>query len=108
MQQPGNVKALRAFIANPNLSPRLLCEIYCYLGHVQSDKQLYRTKEEVGEWKQRDAIERFAPHFSAGILTENEARDLQARAERVIGDAIAYGEAGPEPPVGHLTGDVYV
>jgi 2-oxoisovalerate dehydrogenase E1 component len=82
---------------------------YRYLGHSKSDKQLYRTKEEVEEWKRRDAIERFARHLVAtGTLTEDGVRDLQARAEQAIEDAIAYGDAGPEPSIEHLTDDVYM
>ncbi len=82
---------------------------YRYLGHSKSDKQLYRTKEEVEAWKQKDAIRRFERCLiEAGILTEEGARELQARAEAVIEEAIAYGDAGPEPSVEHLTDDVYL
>ena len=33
---------------------------------------------------------------------------MQARAEAAVEEAIAYGDAGPEPSVEHLTDDVYL
>lgn len=82
---------------------------YRYLGHSKSDKQLYRTKEEIESWKKKDPIKRFERHLvEAGILTEEGAQELQARAEAAIEEAIAYGDAGSEPPLEHLTDDVYL
>lgn len=82
---------------------------YRYLGHSKSDKQLYRPKEEVEAWKQRDAIARFERRLvEQGVLTPAGVDDLKARAERAIEEAIAYGDAGPEPSVAALTEDVYL
>ncbi|MCU0508669.1 MAG: dehydrogenase E1 component subunit alpha/beta [Anaerolineae bacterium] len=82
---------------------------YRYLGHSKSDKQLYRTKEEVEEWKKKDAIKRLELSLiEQGMLTQAEVEALQARAEAAIEEAIAYGDAGTEPPVEHLTDDVYL
>jgi 2-oxoisovalerate dehydrogenase E1 component len=81
---------------------------YRYLGHSKSDKQLYRTKEEVEAWKEKDAIERFVRYLvETGVLAEEEPGQLRAQAEAAIEEAIAYGDAGPEPRVEHLTDDVY-
>jgi 2-oxoisovalerate dehydrogenase E1 component len=82
---------------------------YRYLGHSKSDKQLYRSKEEVEDWKKKDAIKRLERHLvETGVLSEEKARALQAQAEAAIEEAIAYGDAGPEPSVAHLTDDVYL
>jgi hypothetical protein len=81
---------------------------YRYLGHSKSDRQLYRTKEEVQAWKQRDAIAGFERYLlGQGIATQEEIDALKAKADAAIEEAIAYGDAGPEPQVAHLTRDVY-
>ncbi|MCX6029042.1 MAG: dehydrogenase E1 component subunit alpha/beta [Chloroflexi bacterium] len=81
---------------------------YRYYGHSKSDKQLYRTKQEVEAWWARDPIVKFNDHLvAAGILTEADAAALAARAQKAIDDAIAWGDAQPEPSVAHLTDDVY-
>nr|HPL27685.1 thiamine pyrophosphate-dependent enzyme [Anaerolineae bacterium] len=82
---------------------------YRYLGHSKSDKQLYRSKEEIEAWKKKDAIKRLERYLvETGALTEEGTQVLQARAEAAIEEAIAYGDAGPEPSPEHLTDDVYV
>jgi 2-oxoisovalerate dehydrogenase E1 component len=81
---------------------------YRYYGHSKSDKQRYRTKEEVEAWKAKDPIPAFRDRLiAAGILTPAEAEALEAQAQKTIEDAIAWGDAGPEPSVEHLTDDVY-
>ncbi len=78
---------------------------YRYLGHSKSDSQLYRTKEEVEAWKQKDAIERFERYLRRDrhAATQAEVDALKAKADDAIEEAIAYGDAGPEPQVAHLT-----
>jgi 2-oxoisovalerate dehydrogenase E1 component len=81
---------------------------YRYYGHSKSDKQRYRTKQEVEAWKARDAIPAFANRLVGDCtLTEAEATALEAKAQQTIEDAIAWGDAGPEPSVEHLADDVY-
>lgn len=81
---------------------------YRYFGHSKSDKQRYRTKQEVEAWKARDAIPAFANRLiAAGIISEAEAAALEAQAAKAVEDSIAWGDAGPEPSLEHLTDDVY-
>jgi pyruvate dehydrogenase E1 component alpha subunit len=81
---------------------------YRYLGHSKSDKQVYRTKQEVDSWKERDPIALFQDWLiKQGHLTLDGVSELKARVEQTIDDAIAFGDASPEPAVEHLTDDVY-
>jgi len=81
---------------------------YRYYGHSKSDKQRYRTKEEVEAWKLRDPIPAFRDRLiAAGILTADEAAALEVKAQQAIAAAIAWGDQQPEPAVEHLTDDVY-
>jgi pyruvate/2-oxoglutarate/acetoin dehydrogenase E1 component len=85
---------------------------YRYLGHSKSDKQLYRTKEEVAEWKQRDPITIFGAWLLANDdivprVTQADLDSLQSQADATIADAITFADAGHEPSIEHLTDDVY-
>ena len=81
---------------------------YRYYGHSKSDKQLYRTKQEVAEWRAKDPIPAFANRLvAAGILCADEAAAIESQAQKIVEDAIAWGDAGVEPAVEHLTDDVY-
>ena len=81
---------------------------YRYYGHSKSDKQLYRTKQEVETWKAKDPIPAFSQHLvAAGILSAAEATALETQAQKIVEDAIIWGDAGPEPSLEHLTDDVY-
>jgi pyruvate dehydrogenase E1 component alpha subunit len=81
---------------------------YRYYGHSKSDKQRYRTKDEVEAWRAKDPIPAFRDRLVAsGVITEAEAAAIEAQAQKIIEDSIAWGDAGPEPSVEHLTDDVY-
>jgi len=81
---------------------------YRYFGHSKSDRNLYRTKEEIQEWKKKDPIVRFQKRLlGAGVLNEEQAASIDADAEREIQDAVAYGEASPEPDPARVTEYVY-
>jgi len=81
---------------------------YRYVGHSKSDKQVYRSQDEVKLWRKRDPIVLFQGWLlDQGYLTQTEAKELAARAEATIVDAIAFGDASPEPSIAHLTDDVY-
>lgn len=81
---------------------------YRYTGHSRSDKQVYRTKEEVQTWKVRDPIPNFQNWLiEQGHLTQAEADQLVAQVEADIADSITFAEASEEPKVENLLRDVY-
>src|SRR5881409_1362389 len=46
---------------------------YRWKGHSKSDKNLYRTREEIAAWQERDPITRFEEAVrTAGALTDEE------------------------------------
>jgi pyruvate dehydrogenase E1 component alpha subunit len=81
---------------------------YRYKGHSKSDKQVYRTKEELKEWQDRDCIARFERTLIAeNKLTTDEAAAIERRAADAIADAIAFADASPDPDPAALLDDVY-
>jgi pyruvate dehydrogenase E1 component alpha subunit len=86
----------------------LECRTYRFRAHSMYDPELYRTKDEVEQWKQRDPIALFRARLEQeGCLTmaEMEALDQQARA--ATEQAVAFAEAGEWEPVADLLTDVY-
>jgi TPP-dependent pyruvate/acetoin dehydrogenase alpha subunit len=72
------------------------------------DPELYRTKEEVEKWKQRDPILMFkAQLFANGVLDEARLEHLEQQVAAEIADAVAFAEASPLEPVEDLTRFVY-
>ena len=82
---------------------------YRYFGHSKSDRNLYRSKEEIEDWKQnRDPIMRFTKHLlQAEVMDEGMAQEIDAQAEQVIVKAVEFAEASPEPDVSSLMEYVY-
>ncbi len=74
---------------------------YRYRGHSKSDKELYRTKAEVEEWREKDPIARFQAWMIAhDLLDQTEAAAFDDRAEAQIEAAIDYADG--EPPPSHI------
>jgi pyruvate dehydrogenase E1 component alpha subunit len=82
---------------------------YRYFGHSKSDRNLYRSKEEIEDWKQnRDPIMRFTKHLlQSEILSEEQAQEIDGQAEQVILKAVDFAEASPEPDLSTLMEYVY-
>lgn len=82
---------------------------YRYFGHSKSDRNLYRTKDEIEDWKQnRDPIKRFARHLlQSEVLGEEQAQEIEVQAEQVILKAVEFAEASPEPDPSTLMEYVY-
>lgn len=77
---------------------------YRWRGHSKSDRQAYRSREEVKEWVKRDPIPRFASEL--GII-ESELAEMRTEAERQIEAAIAFAEESPEPRLEDILEGVY-
>jgi pyruvate dehydrogenase E1 component alpha subunit len=81
---------------------------YRIRGHSKSDRNRYRTKEEIEEWSRRDPIAGFESDLIAyGIATDAEVAGIRAAAEKEIADAIEFARNGTDPSPGDLTRDVY-
>lgn len=81
---------------------------YRWLGHSKSDRQLYRTREEVKEWRARDPIARFANRLiRAEFLAEEDLETIKSRVDQSIQDALAFAEISPGPDLGTIMEGVY-
>jgi len=81
---------------------------YRWKGHSKSDKQRYRTKEEVAAWREKDPIRRIATRMKAqGWLSDEEFAQLEAQTAQTISDAIEFAKQSPEPEPSTILEGVY-
>ncbi len=81
---------------------------YRFRAHSMADPDLYRTKEEVEQWKTRDPIALFTARLREwGLLSDADLTAIEAAVGREIDAAVAVAEAGPWEPVEDLLKDVY-
>ncbi len=81
---------------------------YRYLGHSKSDANLYRTRDEISEWRKQDAIQRFAATLEKeGVLEKDQWRDVEKWAKEEIEEAFAKADREPEPEPESALEDVY-
>jgi len=83
-------------------------DTYRWRGHSKSDRNLYRTKDEIEEWKTKDPILKFGKHcISKKILTEKEIENIKKQGYADIESARVFAEASPDPRVETLEEGVY-
>jgi pyruvate dehydrogenase E1 component alpha subunit len=69
---------------------------------------VYRTDEEVLEWRKRDPIALFEAHLAeAGILSPDDAQKIHERTEFEVQQAIEFAKNSPFPADSDLLTDVY-
>jgi TPP-dependent pyruvate/acetoin dehydrogenase alpha subunit len=72
------------------------------------DAELYRTKDEVAQWKQRDPIALFQQRLRAnGYLTDNDLDNMETAIATEIVEAVSFAESGSWEPLENLTKDLY-
>lgn len=89
--------------------PTLLeCVTYRYKGHSRSDRQRYRSREEVEAWRRRDPCMRFRQVLiDEGMLTPKASARLEAEVRAAVEDAVRFAEASPEPDPASLLEGLY-
>src|SRR5208337_1261582 len=81
---------------------------YRFRAHSMYDPQLYRTKEEVEEWKKRDPIAAFQNLLTAqGVLDDANMKRIEDEVASEIEKAVAFAEAGTWEPIEDLTRFAY-
>ncbi|MGF1595746.1 MAG: pyruvate dehydrogenase (acetyl-transferring) E1 component subunit alpha [Acidimicrobiales bacterium] len=77
---------------------------YRFRAHSMFDPELYRDREEVERWKERDPIVTHGRRLcDEGLITEAGIEELWAAAREETEDAVDYAEAAPFEPVETLT-----
>jgi pyruvate dehydrogenase E1 component alpha subunit len=80
---------------------------YRFRAHSMFDAELYRSKDEVEQWRTRGPIHTFTARLKAqGLLTEEQFLAIDAAAQAEVDDAVAYAEAGTWEPVESLGRDL--
>ena len=89
--------------------PSLLeCKTYRLRGHSKSDRNLYRTKDEIESWRARDPIPRLRDTLVAACrMTEARAAAIEAEAGAEIEAAVEFAHTSPDPDPHDLERDVY-
>ena len=97
-------------VAREERRPTLLeAFTYRFRGHSAADPEVYRTKEEVEEWREKDPIVVFARRLEDdGVLGEGELEEMRGRAEERVLAAVEFADASPEPPLESLYDNLYV
>lgn len=81
---------------------------YRFKGHSKSDKQLYRTKEEVGAYKKRDPIIQLEQKLlDAAIDATDRIKAIQRTVQREVEAATEFATVSDEPGIDELYTDVY-
>jgi pyruvate dehydrogenase E1 component alpha subunit len=80
---------------------------YRFRAHSMFDPELYRTKEEVQQWRSRDPVTNFAERcFANGVFETDEVQDIERIVKAEIDDAVAFANAGSLESVTAMERDV--
>ena len=84
------------------------CITYRHKGHSKSDKNLYRTKEEIEFWKTQDPVGKFETTLvEKGVLTREEVEAITERVRGEIRNAIQEATAAPDSDPAELLSSVF-
>jgi len=95
--------------ARTGAGPTLIeCKTYRWHGHSEHDRAMYRTDEELLEWKSRDPIRRFDIYLrEKGILNDDSEAEVKRQADGVVAAAVEFAEKSPEPTAEDASTNVY-
>jgi len=81
---------------------------YRHRGHSKSDRNRYRTKDEIDAWVERDPISLFEQDLiKHGLIQQAEVDELMKSVDTEIEEAIEFAKNSPAPDIGSLTDFVY-
>ena len=85
----------------------LECRTYRFRAHSMFDAELYRTKDEVEQWKRRCPIASLERKLrEQGLLSDAESTAIDRAVMREVDEAVRFAEAGTLEPVQDLLRDV--
>jgi pyruvate dehydrogenase E1 component alpha subunit len=82
---------------------------YRFRGHSAADPEVYRTKEEVQEWRKRDPVLTYSQRLKdEGLIDDAGIEDRDRQAVEIVDRAVEFADRSPEPALESLYDDVYV
>lgn len=85
----------------------LVCDTYRIAGHSKSDRNVYRTKEEIAAWKKKDPIPRMRAYMLKNGFGEDEAAEIEKEADCEIEEAVRFAKSGSYPAAQTITDNLY-
>ena len=84
------------------------CKTYRWFGHWTGDPQVYRTREDVEEWKKKCPIRRFRDYLlTNGLAEEKELDAIEKEAAVTAENAAEFAVESPEPDPASVLEDVF-
>ncbi len=81
---------------------------YRFRGHFEGDPELYRSREEVEEWKKRDPIPMLAARLVAeGMASQEELAAIQKKVQAEVDEAAEVALRAPMPSPSRLFDYLY-
>lgn len=81
---------------------------YRWRGHSKSDRNLYRTQQEIEDWMDRCPIKRFKRLLvGCGVMSEAETETIDRQAKETIDSSAELAVAMPEPSPDNMEDEVY-
>lgn len=75
----------------------IVAQTYRWEGHFTGDPNLYRSKEEIEEWKKKCPIATFKRRLLADGFSEAELQGIEDEVAKALNEAVEFGLASPEP-----------
>ena len=102
------VREARKYVLETSQPILVVEHTYRTSGHSKSDGNLYRTKEEIAEWKAKAPIPRLCSILlEAGVATQAELDEIDAETTKSIDEAVQYAIDCPYPKLEDIYNDVY-
>ncbi len=82
---------------------------YRWFGHSTADAGVYRTKEEVDEWKKKDPLIKYRNYLVENeISTHEELNAIDAQVVKEVDDAYEFAVNSPDPDLAVAYEDIWV
>ena len=83
----------RASMSRENGPMLLVLNTYRHMGHSKSDANVYRTKQEIEEWKTRCPIKRMRERLVAGgVFSAAQLDAIDAQAHADVEEAVRFAD----------------
>lgn len=84
------------------------CKTYRFVPHSRSDREVYRTKEEVNEWRKKGPIIRMEKLLKEkGIVNQSDIKNIEENVLYNVEKAIEFAKHSPEPGIEELKKDIF-